>query len=542
MVESKKQVKEQIINMINALVDIVNNPTMTINKSSYFYHKTSKNNFIIYMYIFKLLINDMEYLEQKYNEYVSKYPKKIYYNILNITNIEYIKEIDLILKIKEKLTLDNYQINFEEERIYFEDKTYVDYKWFLTFLSVLLDNTKNDEYKEINICYTIANKDTKKAKDKKDQDKFMECFKYYRINVKHVNSKKAVKGNNILIVKNTAINYLKHLKQYKHGLESEESYLIFYNLLKKECSKEGFELKEEETNLLDIEYKELSKLKKLMDSEFYNYPLSKQVHIIESAVWQSSNDITLLEQTNAAIDNLIDLLTIIRVEFNKTYETIRNEYILNEIQILLILAVNKYLLTYMDDGSNIDYSLLDLKGIKPKYMNSICENNEAILKEELKNLNMELQSVKRDLEVYKKERSNLNKKDLSKDKYQKELEICVGRINSASIVIGKLNSSISSLSKEYEEERKKLEDKYHNIDVYNYNNSIIKHIYNSIIASSYYLKTNNSNILNNIIVFEDYERTENSFYLEITLKELLKISNQNILNGIKDQSDLPKLA
>ncbi len=540
MIENNK-IRDQVMMMINSLIDIINKPSLVVGKSPYFYHQTSKNNFIIYMYIFKLLINNKEYLEKKYNEYISKYPKKIYYSISNITNIEYVKEIDLLFKIKDKVTLDNYKVNFKEERIYFNDNTYVDYKWFLAFLSMLLDNTKNDEYKEINICYTIANKDINKVKDKKDCDKFLESFKYYRIKIKHVNTKKAVKENDILIVKNTAINYLKHLKQYKHGLESEESYLIFYNLLKKECSKEGFQLAEDETNLLDIPYNELRKIKDLMDSSFYSSSLNKQVHIIESAVWQLSNDITLLEHMNTSIDNLGDLLTIIRIESYKNYETIRKEYNLDDIQILLLLAVNKFLLTYIDEDS-IDYSLLDLRNIKPKYMNSICDNNEALLKEQLKNLNLELQSVKRDLDKYKKERSSLNEKDLSKDKYQNELELCVGKINRASIVIGRLNSTISSVSKEYEEERKKIEDKYNNIDIFNNNNSVIKHIYNSIMACSYYLKTNNTNVLNNIIVFEDYEKTENSFYLEMTIRDLLKISNQNVLNGIRDQSDLPKLA
>lgn len=541
MIESNSKTKKQVMTMINSLIDIITKPSLVVKKSPYLYHQAAKNNFVIHMYIFKLLINDKEYLANKYEEYISKYPKKIYYNIANITNIEYIKEIDLLFKIKDKLTFDNYIVNYEEERIYFNDKTYVDYKWFLTFISMLLDNTKNDEFKEINICYTIARKDTNKVKDKKDCDKFLENFNYYRINIKHVNNKKAIKENDLLIVKNTAINYLKHLRQYKHGLESEESYLIFYNLLKKECSKDGFKLSEEEMNLLDIEYSDLEKIKNLMDSNFYSSSLSKQVHIIESAVWQLSNDITLLEHMNSSIDNLVDLLTIIRLESNKTYEMIKKEYNLDDAQILLVLAVNKYLLTYLDED-NVDYSLLDLSNIKPKYMNSICENNEALLKEHLKNLNLELQSVKRDLDKYKKERSNLNKKELDKDKYQKELEMCVSKINRASIVIGKLNSNISSVSKQYEEERKKIAHQYHNIDNYNNNISIIKHLYNSIMASSYYLKTNNTNVLNNIIVFEDYEKTENSFYLEITIKELLKISNQNLLNGIKDQSDLPKLA
>ena len=540
MIESKK-IKEQVMMIFDSLIDIINKPSLVVNKSPYFYHEEAKYNFIIHLYIFKLLINNKEYLEKKYNEYISKYPKKIYYTIANITNIEYIKEIDLLFNIKDKVTLNNYKVNYEENRIYFKDKTYVDYRWFLAFISVLLDNTKNNEYKEINICYTIANKDVNKVKDKKDIENFLEKFNYYKINIKRINNKESVKENDILIVKNAAINYLKHLKQYTHGLENEESYLIFYNLLKKECHKKGFELHEEETNLLDIPYNELNKIKNLMDNSFYNSSLTKQVHIIESAVWQFSNDITLLEHMNSSIDNLGDLLTIIRVESDKTYKEIRDSYNIDDIQILLLLAVNKFLLTYIDEDE-IDYSLLDLKCIKPKYMNSICDNNEAVLKEQLKNLNLELQSVKRDLEKYKKERSNLNKKNLTKDKYQKELEMCVGKINSTSIVIGRLNSTISSLSKEYEEERKKIENKYYDLDIYNSNYSIIKHVYNSIMACSYYLKTNNANVLNNIIVFEDYEKTENSFYLEMTIRELLKISNQNILNGIREQEDLPKLA
>ena len=57
------------------------------------------------------------------------------------------------------------------------------------------------------------------------------------------------------------------------------------------------------------------------------------------------------------------------------------------------------------------------------------------------------------------------------------------------------------------------------------------------------MKTNNnSSLMNNIIIFEDFERTENSFYLEISFKELLKISNPYLINSITEQEDLPKLA
>ena len=79
--------------------------------------------------------------------------------------------------------------------------------------------------------------------------------------------------------------------------------------------------------------------------------------------------------------------------------------------------------------------------------------------------------------------------------------------------------------------------------LFNYNNSIIQHICNSITSCSFYLKTNNSiDLLENIIIFEDYKRADNAFYLEISFRNLLKISNTKKITGIEEQTDLPKLA
>ena len=154
-----------------------------------------------------------------------------------------------------------------------------------------------------------------------------------------------------------------------------------------------------------------------------------------------------------------------------------------------------------------------------------------------------MKSAKTSLEEYNTERAALNKEELGPDKYQKELEKCVSKINRESIIIARLNSNMSSLSREYEELKKQLVEKYRNAELYNYNHSIIRHICNSILGCSYYMKTNNvESLFNNIIIFEDFEKTDNSFYLEVTFKELLKISNHYLLNGIMDQSDLPKLA
>lgn len=538
-----KKTKEKVSLIINSIIEMIKNSKLPINTSAYFYRIQEKNNFIIYLYLFKLLINSKDYLEMKYLNYFNRFQVEKHCSLERITNIQANNELDLLYKIKDRIQLLEFTYNDEEERIYFKDDKYVNSKWLITLISLLLDNTKNDELKEINICYTIPSKGIAKITDSSEKDQFLREFTYYNIKVKRTDKTKQVRENNILIVKNAAINYLKHLKQFKHGLETEESYLIFYNLLKTECNKEGFDLAEEEKSLLEIDPKILEKINAYMDDEFYNQQLSKQVHIIENIVWQSSNDLTLLEHMNTSIDSLIDMITSMRIEPKKTYEEVKNKHYINDIKILLILITNQFLLTYLNDYDEIDYSLIDLKNIKPKYMNSICMNKEQEIKARMKSYNMELESAKKSLEKHKLERSELNKEVLGTEKYQKELERCVSKINRESIVIARINSNISALSKEYEELKKNQIEKYRNIDLYNYNHSIIRHICNSILGCSFYLKTNNTaSLFNNIIIFEDYEKTDNSFYLEVTFKELLKISSLYLLNGIIDQSDLPKLA
>lgn len=538
-----KKTKEQVSLIINSLIEMIKNPTLPVSNSAYFYRHTEKNTFIIYIYLFKLLINDNDYLEMKYNAYISRFDKKAPCNLKHISNIKAENELDLMYKIKEKLNLLEFYYLEETEKICFYDETYVDSRWFLTILSLLLDNTRNNESKEINICYTIPSKNVIKVTDIKDKERFLSEFTYYNIKVKRTDKTRQVRENNILIVKNAAINYLKHLKQYKHGLESEESYLIFYNLLKNECRKEGFELEEEEKNLLDIDEKALEKINAFLDKEFFAQQLSKQVHIIENIVWQSSNDITLLEHMNISIDSLMDFFTIIKLESRNSYLKIKKDHNINDIKLLLMLITNLFLLTYLNDSKELDYSLLDLNTIKPRYMNNIYSIKEQEIKNRLKSFSMELSTAKKNLEKNKEERASLNKDILGLDKYQKELERCVSKINSESIIIARLNSNISSLTREYEELKKSQLNKYKNVDLYNYNHSIIRHICNSILGCSFYLKTNNTtSLLSNIIIFEDYEKTDNSFYLEVSFKELLKISSKFILKGIMDQNDLPKLA
>lgn len=535
--------KYHVSSVINSIAEMIKNPKLPVCTNSYYYHKKERENFIIHLYSYKLLLNNDEYIENKYKQYLNKFKKDIPFDLNKITNIECSDPLNLLLIAKQKISKNEITYNAKKEHILFNDDTYIDSKWFLTFVSLLLDNTKNDESKEINICYCIPNKDISKCTKEKEREKFLSEIRFYSINIKRTNKTKEVKENNILIVKNAAINYLKHLKQYKHGLENKESYQIFYNLLKNECKKDGFKLTENDMNLLDIDEKFLNKINSYLDEDFYSSNLNKQVKLIEDIVWQSSNDITLLEHTNTSIDALVDLITILRIDKNDTYYKIRNDNQINDIQILLILIVNQFLLTYLNNIDEIDYSLLNLSNIKPRYMNSICRNKEEDLKNTIKSLNIELSSSKNTLEKYKKERANIDPSTMTKEKYQTELELCVSKINSISIAIARLNSNISALAKEYDNLQKAQKAKYHDVEKYNYNHSIIRHICNSILGCSFYLKTSNSSaIFSNIIIFEDYEKTDNSFYLEVSFKELLKISNKYIINGLKEQNDLPKLA
>ena len=313
--------KQQVSLVINSLIEMIKNPKKQVSECLYFYHEKERKVFSIFLYLFKLMVNDQSYLEYRYEDYLNKYDHKDF-NLPDVTNIKSQNELDLILNIKQKLLSTEYHYSEKNNTIEFLDETYIEVNWLLTFLTMLFDNPSKEAIKEINICYTIPEKEIEKVVDLADIDQFLSNFTYYNIVVKHTDKSKEIKENNILIVKNAAINYLKHLKQYKHGLENKETYMIFYNLLKNECKKEGFELKESKCNLLEIEEKKLNKLKEFINEEFLGFQLSKQVHLIENVIWQSSNDITLLEHTNSSIDRLLDLITILNSNPKKTYNNL----------------------------------------------------------------------------------------------------------------------------------------------------------------------------------------------------------------------------
>jgi hypothetical protein len=118
-------------------------------------------------------------------------------------------------------------------------------------------------------------------------------------------------------------------------------------------------------------------------------------------------------------------------------------------------------------------------------MNSIGDTEEQDIKSNIKGLEVELMSYKATLDNYKEQKKALNLEELGQDRYLKELEIIVGNINRTSIEISRINSTIAGISREYEETKKRISSKYHNAELFNYNNSIIQHICNSITSCSF---------------------------------------------------------
>ena len=544
-----RQQQNDISLIIDSLIKMITNKDILLDNTEYYYHNNARNNFLYSIYILKLIINSNEYITEKYHEYLNHIQSKINkhtnikeISIKRISNIKIFNVIDLLIYVREQIISKDYLI--KDNKIYI-DNEYVDAMWLSQIISLIFDTKKGESSKKnITICYTIPNKDIKRIEEEKDLDKLLSQFTYYYIKVKYTDKTKPIKENNILIIKNAAINYLKHLKQYKHGLETEESYLIFYNLLKNECHKQGFILEEETYLLNELDEKYLSKVKEYITPSFYTFQLSKQVHSIENRVWQLSNDLTMLEHMNNAFDSTMNFINLLHTKTKgATYSKLKWTYNLRDIQILLVLIIGKFANTYLLNAEEIDYSLLDLTGIKPEYMNSIGDTEEQDIKNNIKGLEVELMSYKATLEKYKEEKKSLNLEELGQDRYLKELEIIVGNINRTSIEIATINSTIAGINREYEETKKKQASKYNNVDLFNYNNSIIQHICNSITSCSFYLKTNNNNdLLDNIIIFEDYKRADNAFYLEISFRSLLKLSNPKKITGIEEQHELPKLA
>ena len=545
----KKHINNKFL-IIDALIDIIVKKDILISNTSYYYHNDDLQEFLVSLYVLKLLINNEEYFEKKQDEYIELVSNKLSDNstisnldISRISNIEAENEIDLIRKLKELFLNNRYLYIKSDKKIVFDNDLYVDVKWLLTYLVLLFDKTNNGgSKKSINVCYTIPDKDIEKCNKINKLDDFFAHFTYYKISVSDSESNKGIKDNSILVIKNAANNYLKHLKQYRYGLESEEAYLIFYNLLKNECNKQNLRLEEEVCVLSELDDNYIEKIKSFINYNFLDFSINKQTKTIENIIWQLSNNLTILEHINTYIDSVIELISLLNKRDNGvSYSYLKRENKLHDIQILLMLIVLKFMITYIHDD-DIDYSLLDFTNIKPEYMNIMDMEEEMQLKREIARLKEDIKNKNEELDQYKFERQSISKDNLGQDKYRKELEMCISSINRISIDISNLEASISNYEKELDSIRFEKKVKYRDLDSYNYNHSIIRHMVSSICHSGFYLKTNNNNdLLDNIIIIEDYVKTDNAFYLEVTFKDLLRISNLNIIEGVEEQGDLPKL-
>ena len=545
----KKHTNKKFL-IIDALIDIIVKGDMLISNTAYYYHNEELQEFIISLYALKILINDGEYFKKMQEEYIAKVRDRLSENssinsldISKVSNIEASDEIELISKLKDLFVENKYLYIKNENRIVFDNDMYVDTKWLLSYITLLFDKTKNSESKKsINVCYTIPNQDIEKCQKLEDLNEFFKHFTYYKISVRSSESNREIKDNSILVIKNAANNYLKHLKQFRYGLESEEAYQIFYNLLRNECHKQDFVLEEEIRVLSELDPVYLDRIKSYINYNFLDFSINKQTKTIENIIWQLSNNLTILEHVNSYLNSVAQVVCLLNKRDNKTtYSKLKWENKLHDIQILLMLIILKFMITYIHD-EDIDYSLLDFTNIKPEYMNVIDMEDELQIKRDIQKLKEEIKAKNEELDEYKFERQSISKENLGQDKYRKELEICVSNINRISIDISNLESGITNYKKELENLKFEKKIKYRDLDSYNYNHSIIRHMVSSICHSGFYLKTNNNNdLLDNIIIIEDYVKTDNAFYLEVTFKDLLKISNLNVIEGVEEQSDLPKL-
>ena len=48
--------------------------------------------------------------------------------------------------------------------------------------------------------------------------------------------------------------------------------------------------------------------------------------------------------------------------------------------------------------------------------------------------------------------------------------------------------------------------------------------------------------MDNIVIFEDYDNTKKTFYVEITFRDLLKLTKQYAITDLLEQIELPKLS
>ena len=167
----------KITKLIDALVEILQNKDNLLQDYQYNYQTSNVYLLLIHLYFYKLAITDKELLKTKYNKYKNKFISKKEINLSKITNIKAESELDLLFKIKEKSFDYSYNHN---GAIVFIDNSWIDSKWLLPFLCMILEDKKESQ-SIINICYAFPSSDITKLTDKEDELFFLSHFTYYKI-------------------------------------------------------------------------------------------------------------------------------------------------------------------------------------------------------------------------------------------------------------------------------------------------------------------------------------------------------------------------
>lgn len=522
--------------IIDSLIKIITKPDTLINTTDYYYRVKERQEFICSLTLLRLLVNNLTYFEEIYNENSGC----LNIELSKLTNYQSQSFIKTLQFLKEKLKNDNYLLK-KDNKIYFND-TWFDIKILLRYLTIIINM---DKFKENELTfYEIIAPDELKPIDNNNYDEFLSQFVYCQIILKEKSNNIPNKDASLTTLKNAVHNYLKHVKRFHQHLEEKESTIIFYGILKNECTKQNYEMIEKEIFLNELPSPELTKLKKHLNSQFANHSPKYQLHFLENLIWHLNNDRLIQKMINKYIDSLLKFLKCLNNNDNKlTYNTIIKKYHLNSYNIIIILAIHKFSLNFLLNHSQIDYSLLDLKNVKPERMKTYLSIEEEKNNEKIAELKAQIEDCKKELALTKEEKKNLKKEELGLEKYLKKLEVIINKINGLTTKISKIKEEAYNVNQKHLEKLNNQKKQYKDLKLYDYNSSIIKHICASITNATFYLKANSSKqLLENTVIFEDTTDSDNIFYLEISFKDLLRISNQKIINGLEEKLDLPKLA
>ena len=119
--EQFTDLKIQISTMIDSLVDIIKRPNELLENSPYYYHEEERNKFILYLYIYKILLNNDDYICDKYYMYKEHIRNRADNDISEKSNINCNDELDLLINIKHRLQINKFYYDDEDGIIYLED-------------------------------------------------------------------------------------------------------------------------------------------------------------------------------------------------------------------------------------------------------------------------------------------------------------------------------------------------------------------------------------------------------------------------------------